>query len=53
MIAAGIQMKDVPPIGSSDNMAATTPNTTGDGRPMMAKPIPMRTPCNSAVMVVP
>ncbi|MNG29854.1 hypothetical protein D3C84_1153530 [compost metagenome] len=50
---AGAHTSAAPPIGSSASEAASTPNTTGDGRPLMAKPMPTSTPCASAVRPVP
>ena len=41
---AGIQTSAVPTIGTSDTIELSTPNTTGEGNPTMAKPIPRSVP---------
>ena len=52
-ITAGIHTKADPPTGSMESSAASTPNTTGEGRPAMAKPMPINIPCSNAVTLVP
>ncbi len=50
---AGIHTNAEPPTGSSEHSAARTPNTIGEGRPTIAKPMAINTPCMMAVMAVP
>ena len=52
-ITAGTQTTGVPASGISAASAASTPNTTGEGSPTTAKPMPTSTPCTSAVTPVP
>jgi hypothetical protein len=49
----GIHTMAAPPAGSSARIAASTPNTTGDGSPAIAKPIATSTPCTIAVSPMP
>ena len=50
---AGAQTSAVPPKGTTDSTAPSTPNTTGAGRPTTAKAIPSRRPWMMAVSTVP
>ena len=52
-IAAGPHTNADPPTGSMESKAASTPNTTGEGSPAILNPMPINTPCNRAVRLVP
>jgi len=43
-ITAGIHTNAAPPTGSIESRAASTPNTTGEGRLAILKPTPTRIP---------
>ena len=51
--AAGTHTSAVPTMGISEATAPTPPNTSGEGSPAMAKPMPTSVPCTSAVTSVP
>ncbi len=46
-IAAGPQTNAAPPTGSIESNAASTPNTTGEGRLAIWKPMPINTSLQS------